>query len=162
MENKQNRKPSYSIGVGGIMMRIAAALLCLVLISIHLMSGMYAKYSTTGRGDDSARVANFDVEITGEETDLEVTCRENKGAYTITVNNKSEVAVAYTISVTADTPLIPDLDSNTGTLPVGPAGNVHTLTFSVNDWSAITRDMTGENGEVFLGFTVTVNVVQID
>lgn len=38
---------------------IASVLLCLTLISVHLTSGLYAKYISSSAGSDSARVATF-------------------------------------------------------------------------------------------------------
>lgn len=154
--------------LGSLMIRIALILLCLVMVSIHLMSGMYARYTTKASGSDSARVAKFDVKITGDATDLEVSCTANDdGSYKITVENHSEVAVSYTISVNKTgqgfdaSAVSADLDSNVGTLAVGGQA-AHELTFTVNDWSAITATMDGESGEVPLNFTVTIDVVQVD
>ena len=42
-----------------IPMCLAAVLLCLTLISIHLSSGLYAKYVVNDSGSDSARVIKF-------------------------------------------------------------------------------------------------------
>lgn len=42
-----------------IPMCLAAILLCLTLISIHLTGGLYAKYTTSASGNDSARVIAF-------------------------------------------------------------------------------------------------------
>lgn len=42
-----------------IPMYIAALLFCLTLISIHLTSGLYAKYTGSASGNDSARVITF-------------------------------------------------------------------------------------------------------
>lgn len=159
--------------LGSLMIRVALILLCLVMISIHLMSGMYARYTTNGTGSDDARVAKFDVDITGDPVDLVVSCTENPqtGTYKITVDNISEVAVRYTISVTTDiaagslyfdkSAVNAALDSNNGTLSVNDSGT-HTLTFTVDDWSAITASMDGESNEVSLKFTVTIDVVQVD
>ena len=48
-----------------IPMYLAGVLFCLTLISIHLMSGLYAKYTTRAEGSDSARVISFhDVSVT--------------------------------------------------------------------------------------------------
>lgn len=38
---------------------IAGILLCLTLLSIHFMSGLYARYTTSSSGQDSARVIKF-------------------------------------------------------------------------------------------------------
>ena len=60
---------------------------CLVLLSFHLMTGLYAKYSSTATGSDSARVAKFDVSSNYDA--------ENK---ILTITNDSEVTVSYKIS----------------------------------------------------------------
>lgn len=171
--NGKYAKPSVRppLRLGSLMMRIAAVLLCLVMVSVHLMSGMYAKYTTNGSGTDDARVAKFDVEINGS-ADVTVDCKTgDNGTYEITVNNKSEVAVSYTISVTTavakdslnfdKSAVTAELDTDKGALPVSGSGT-HILTFTVNDWSKITKNMTGENGLVSLNFTVTIDVVQVD
>lgn len=165
--NGKYTKPSASVPVGGIMIRIAAVLLCLVMISLHLMAGLYAKYTSNGSGEDSARVARFNVIVNGTDADLDVTCTSNEDTYTIAVSNQSEVAVSYTISVDtsladADSNAVtPVLDQSTGAL--APGGQTqHTLAFSVSDWSAFTEGMKGENGEASLSFTVTINIVQVD
>lgn len=50
-----------------IPMCIAAFLLCLTLISIHLTSGLYAKYISSASGSDHARVIKFgDLTLTEE------------------------------------------------------------------------------------------------
>lgn len=50
-----------------ISMCIISFLLCLTLISVHLTSGLYAKYITAASGSDSARVISFG-ELTLTET----------------------------------------------------------------------------------------------
>ena len=50
-----------------IPMCIATFLFCLTLISIHLTSGLYAKYISSASGNDSARVIKFG-ELTITET----------------------------------------------------------------------------------------------
>lgn len=44
---------------GQIMIFVAGALFCLMLISVSLMSGLYARYISTGSGSDTARVIKF-------------------------------------------------------------------------------------------------------
>jgi hypothetical protein len=53
--SKENRK----IAQGELMMLLAGVCLCLVLISSHLTSGLYARYTTSASGSDSARVIQF-------------------------------------------------------------------------------------------------------
>lgn len=44
---------------GTIMLVIALILLLLVMVSLHMTSGLYARYISTGSGSDSARVIKF-------------------------------------------------------------------------------------------------------
>ncbi len=48
------------------MMRVASALLVAVLLTTCAISGTFAKYTTTGTGTDTARVAKWGVEVTTE------------------------------------------------------------------------------------------------
>ena len=57
-DHKHTAKPN-------IPMYLAAFLFCLTLISIHLSSGLYAKFISTASGSDSARVITFgDITLT--------------------------------------------------------------------------------------------------
>ena len=89
-------------------MRIAAVLFCLVLVSTHLVSGIFARYIATDSGSDGARVAKFRItekvmhadsasQFTSVSAGLvpNVPCRIN-----VEVVNDSEVAVFY--EITAD------------------------------------------------------------
>ena len=48
-------KPHYPV----LVFRVAALLVCLVLITTYLLSGAYSKFYTSASGRDSARVARF-------------------------------------------------------------------------------------------------------
>ena len=81
---------------------VAAVLLFLTLLSTHLCSGLYARYTTTASGSDSARVARFEIEDSLAEmaTDLKFNLTPGtteKGA--LHISNKSEVAVQFTLTV---------------------------------------------------------------
>lgn len=52
-------RPKKKISFGSAMMKIAASLFCLVLISTSMLSGLYARYTTDSTGGDSARVIKF-------------------------------------------------------------------------------------------------------
>ncbi len=159
---------------GNPVMRIAFLLLCLLIVSMYMTGGLLAKYHATGSGKDSARVAKFDVNVTGAGADLGIVCgvKPETDGYTLTVENDSEVAVRYTITVV----IVPDdgefsaeaisctvSDGAAGELPVGPdATKTHMLTFKVVDWAEVTKNMTGKEGELSFSFTVTVDVAQID
>lgn len=148
---------------GNIYLRLAFVLMCLVIVSVYMMGGLLAKYTVTGSGEDQARVAKFDVKITGAPENMEVTAGQDPdtGVYQITVQNDSEVAVSYEISTDADAALSCTLSSNSGQLAVGDSAT-HSLTTAVADWAAVTKDMTGESDSATYTVTVTVKVTQID
>lgn len=151
-----------------IPMCAACILLCLTLFSIHLTSGLYAKYIAKGTGSDEARVAKFDVDIVGNAADgIAVDWEVASDVYTINVTNNSEVAVEYTITVTdlSEKGVISSLDSDSGALNANGGAKDHTLTFTVNDWTKVGKllaDKMGSSADIFLDFTVTIDVVQID
>lgn len=78
-----------------IPMCMACVLLCAVLFSIHLTSGLYSRYVATGDGTDSARVITFG-EITLEETGDFVT-EDGKNIFLITpgVDLKKQAIVTF-------------------------------------------------------------------
>ncbi len=105
---KHKNKSHFSAWV----MRTVAVVGCLTIISAYLLSNVYAKFSTSASGSDSARVAKFDVALTavsigsanmngltGEEKQTDI---QN---YDFSVTNNSEVSVAYDITVTFSKPL---------------------------------------------------------
>ena len=82
--------------------RAACVMLCLTLVSVYMTSGMFAKFATGGKKDDKGRVAAFDVDVgdggINEYAFVEEEMQPN-GDYSVTVTNKSEVAVRYTIEI---------------------------------------------------------------
>lgn len=104
---KKNRR----IPLGTLLIRTAAVLFCLVMVTTYLTAGLYARYTAQSRSGDSARVAKFDVKVlgeilrsaatlVGEEEPLEwIVDSTGNGEYQITVTSASEVAVWYDIFV---------------------------------------------------------------
>lgn len=76
-----------------------AVLLCLVLASFWLMCNVYARYTTTASGSDSARVAKFEVtEVGNSSWSIPVSMQPGfTEKYQISVTNKSEVTIEYMI-----------------------------------------------------------------
>lgn len=162
------------------MLRLAAILFCLVLITTSMMSGLYARYTAEGKGEDSARVAQWNVGATGTPVESEVKPAETDGQYTITVTSNSEVAAEYDITVTL-TNALPDyitvkLDDktpvvsedkrtltfdNAGAFAPGKNSKTHILAFSMN-WSEFTVDAKGPSKSYDLTFTVDITIVQVD
>ena len=92
-----------------IPMCLAGILLCLTLISVHLTSGLYARYTTTAEGSDLARVAAFKVteDRTTFSSGVVLGVTPGKTMASILVKNESEVAIRYTITVTNVTENLP-------------------------------------------------------
>ncbi len=67
-------------------------LLCLVLISAHFTSGLYAKFTQHTDGSDHAKIAAFQVTTELEKTD------ETYG-YSLKVDNKSDTAIRYSFVI---------------------------------------------------------------
>lgn len=89
---------------------LAMVLLCLVMITTHMTAGLYARYTASGSGEDSARVAKFDVTESGtliETMVLSVIPGKEYLVGSIEVVNSSEVSVAYTITVEKATDNLP-------------------------------------------------------
>lgn len=89
-----------------ILMRTAAVLLVLVMLSTSMIAGRYARYVTTATFEDSARVARFNIieELNEEKLFTDVGARVQPGMTTlegITIKNYSEVMVDFTITVTS-------------------------------------------------------------
>lgn len=77
-------------------------LLCLVLASFWLMCNIYARYSTQTSGSDGARVAKFDVTETTQDLNQQIKAAVYPGfdqVYTVSVTNRSEVAIEYVMNV---------------------------------------------------------------
>ncbi len=85
-----------------ILMCTVAVLLCATLFSMHLVGGLYAKYTASVSGSDGARVAAFNITQDGTIfRTVEADVRPGtKQAAELTIINKSEVAMEYTLTVT--------------------------------------------------------------
>lgn len=150
-----------------VAMRAAFVLMCLVILSVYMMGGLLAKYSSTGTDSDDARVAKFAFTVQGAPAADQIVCTavdNGSSTYTVTIQNQSEVAVHYDLSLkftSGETAGVSySFSPAAGDLAVG--GNASsTLTFTV-DWDEFTVNKTGGSAEVTLNFSVTVNVTQID
>ena len=160
---------------------VAAVLLFLTLLSTHLCSGLYARYTTTASGSDSARVAKFEIEDgtvgTWKEdvviSELRPSDSEVESMTCANIVNKSEVAVAVTLNVENvynNLPLKFVLLQN-GTVVAGPVGGMMDLTYNVapNDDEPVKLGVywpQDENNLEFCGrvdlLRLTVRVEQID
>ena len=57
MNKQNNEKPP--VNLGSILIRVAAGLFFLTMITVYLLGGLFARYVSSGHGSDSARIATF-------------------------------------------------------------------------------------------------------
>ena len=149
-----------------------------------MLSGLYAKYIAKNNGEDSARVAKFNVEAAGLSGDITVDASQGDldGSYQFSVENKSEVAVYYDLLITfteevsfcnvalanpAGTDVLGIKDGNTitfskiGSLAPGAKGDPYTVTF-ILDLDKFTVEVSGESVSKAVSFTATIRCTQID
>ena len=92
-------KPHHSV----LVFRVAALLMCLVLLTAYLLSGAYSKFYTSASGGDSGRVAHFSPDFTSANVlDFENATPGHTDKIDFTVQNytddkASEVAMKYKI-----------------------------------------------------------------
>jgi len=113
------------------MMRLASILLVCVLLSTSVISGTFAKYTSTASGTDTAKVAKWDIKLDGaaiaqtfgfdlfetivdtvdgnadEEVAANVIAPGTKGSFDIVLKNDSEVDAQYKIDFTSDNKNVP-------------------------------------------------------
>ena len=86
----------YSRTAGmNIPMCLAAIMLCLTLVSVHLTCGLYAKYTTSGESSDGARVIRFGDLTIKEEADFYGDKSKRELIITPGVNLKKDVKVNF-------------------------------------------------------------------
>ena len=83
-----------------IPMIAAVLLLCLVMISIHMTSGMFARYSVSANDEYTVQVAEFSVSAEADEDQpvlivTDGTDDSGKAQYAVKVKNPGETAVHY-------------------------------------------------------------------
>ncbi len=173
-----------------VVFRLGIILLCCMLFSTYLMGNLYARYTTTASGSDSARVAKFKVgsEFSDEDSHVNVDLRffdatKISDTITVEISSESEVAVRYNVTVTVPELMTYDwlqisLERN-GT-SVTPTRNNNVYTFSAetiapNDSASHTYNLTFRINDTYIGnppadladvidgnVTITVHSEQID
>lgn len=142
---------------------LGLVLMCLMLVTFSMVGGLYARYSTTATGEATAQIAKFDVQVTGDTTGVAVDVTQEKGVYTFTITNNSDVTVEYDLTMAYEqtvSGIVANFDHNEGKLMAGE--NVACkLTFMV-DLAEVTKGMSGSSDSISYNFTVTVNVEQVD
>jgi phage tail sheath gpL-like len=162
------------------MIRIVAVLFCLVLISTSMMSGLYARYTVGAPSGDGAGVAAFIVDASIDRSDVNVTltsAADGTASFIVTVENDSEVAVGYDLTLSATLPagVTVTLDgaspilvggkyyfADVGSLHAGSDVTAnHALVFTA-DPDVLTQSADGAVHVASVTFTLLVAFAQID
>ena len=120
-----------------LVLRVGVALLCALLITSHMMGGLYAKYYSGFTGNATANVAAFSVSCSSSDDNttktLEIGSKETV-TYSFTVTNTSDVTIQYTILIENLPQGVNDVSDNSGTfiLKHGESQS-HTLEFRATD-----------------------------
>lgn len=164
-----------------IVFYLGMMLLCLVMLSFNLTSGLYARYTTKSSASDSSRVASFvfDVSATGSAEFLdisEITKPGDNKEYTFvvsngTVDNCCEVKQQYTVDITINgsMPLTYTLAKNgeagvsASATDVLIAGEVDFDTYTlIIEWPPNQNDVKYANGAAVGEVILTVRSEQVD
>lgn len=162
--------------LNSILMRTAAVLLMLVLVTSGMVSGRFARYVTTATYEDGARVAKFNIVEEGSFfTQLQTDIAPGVTQEMITVKNYSEVAVEFTITVDNVYHNIPlDFEVKDGDATLAKSENADgTVTFTGNIGPGqqsksfrLNLIWTGDDSINYIGrvdlIRVTLDAVQID
>ena len=137
MKTKRVRRKNW-------MLRIAVVLLVMSLVSMHMVSGIFARYTTSASGSDGARVAKFQITDSLLQGGASVSTGLMVGLVPgvpyqleVSVHNASEVAVEYAIGVnqlTDNLPLkvlIPDADCDLAEIADGAVTVPYEKTYSM-------------------------------
>ena len=181
MRTKNSRKVNIPIRIAGLM-------LCLVLFSAYMTSGMLVRYATGGTTSGGGRAAKISVAVEGG-ADLEFVQADgvfNENDYVVTVTNNSEVAMRYTVEFVFPAGLedvtvtrgSAEPQTATGTvvfsgskdLAPGSEPQEETFTFAVTEHTAYTTDWHEATDtstaiavkDIDLDFDVLVTFTQID
>ena len=119
-----------------IVFRLGIALLWVMLITLHMMGGTYAKYQSGATGKVTAGIARFGVSYSSPDDNTTKTMEigsEETVTYSFTVTNTSDVTIQYTILI-ENLPQGVNVSGNSGTFTLTRgASQSHTLTFQATD-----------------------------
>ena len=82
--------------------RMSVILLCVLLCTLHLTSGLYARYTSAFSGSDDARVASFSFEDDlAQQTQIvpAVLSPGESKTTTVAVENTGEVTIVYSVRI---------------------------------------------------------------
>ena len=123
-------------------MRVGVSLLALTLITSCFVGGTFAKYTTSGKGEDSARVAKFGVSVTGTGTTFATSYNADDSSYTgVTVSSTEKVVAPGTKGDMAAFTI-------TGTPEVAVKVTYEATEFELGDNWKVNKTSEGEDGQL--------------
>ena len=135
------------------MMRVASALLVVVLLTTCAISGTFAKYVTNGTATASARVAEFGVSVTGSSDTMFAKAYNGTG-YTVAGG------ATKTITVEAETYVVaPGTNGTLAAFGVKGSPEVAVEVTYDNVVVEIGNNWVDKNGDFYCPIAVTVNTV---
>ena len=145
--------------IRNIVWYLVGALLCLTMVSLHFVSGLYAKYVTSDSVSDNARTASFYLEAEGplsRHFRLELIPGDSFHQK-LEVVNRSEVTMEYTLVIrneTGNLPLTYVFQKDGDPTPYVPVNGAYTIEKTLDP---------GEQGDTFyLDITWPVDVDPVD
>ena len=135
---------------------VAAVLFCLVLVTAHFTSGMYARYTTRANDNDRGHMAAFAVKAEPVQVEPVSITAGGEATYQIKVTNSGEVAVHYVATVNINDEA-DDVSVKSGEVLEGY------LAPGKNEIRNVVFVLTGTpRGDGSAPFTVTVDFTQIN
>lgn len=143
---------------------IAGILLCLVLFTTSLVSGLYARYTARGESSDSACVAKFTIDMNSQLLDnssiVKFDLTPGETNYAIEIKNKSEVAVIskiQVINITKNIPFTFAFDGN----ELDSSGIVMSHALAPNSTETINFTINWVNDDTALNYIGMVDLIEI-
>lgn len=138
-----------------IMLRLSAVLLVAVLLTTCVISGTWAKYTSTGTATDSARVAKWGVEISAKAPDAKV--NELGGGDELEVATDTGVLV---LAPGTETTELADITISGD--PEVAIQVIYEATLTLTNWKVDVTDDSTDNPVYYCPLVITVNGQEFD
>lgn len=141
---KKQNKEKPPVNLGSILIRVAAGLFILTMITVYLLGGLFARYVSSDQGSDSARVATFGNLTLTETGDFDGT-DSKKGMIIPGVTLTKDAIVTFTGSEAATVVFVEVIvPENTWKTEDNRAFSYGGLSWTVaSGWEYLTKDLYG-------------------
>lgn len=147
-----------------LVFRIGGLLFCLLLISMYMMGGLYARYTASASGTDGARVAQFafDHDLTPETVTTSISLAPGEtDTKTVSITNNGETAIRCVVTLenlTKNLPIAVEAPQVITTEAI-PGGQSDTCNIVIK-WPEAENSI--DFAEKMDVFKITVTVEQVD